>query len=405
MICDVISANFKMNTQIVNLADTMALFGTIKNYTLKQLTAPGENYGSLMLRLDMTVENQNITSEINAVVKMLPPNLFLQEMFNTEVTFRKEIMFYKTIIPTLQQFQRDHNVQTIIDFVPRYYGSRLNLKNDYSAKVDEHAILVLENLKVDNFVNEDKTVGVSLDVAKMVLSDLAQLHAIPIALKTEKPEVFEEVIMPHLGNFYFPEKMLKGMKEQLRETLKKVPELKPFEERLWKMFNNLYNHQKPNETWSTISHNDCWTNNTMVKISDGQPIKTKLIDFQIFDYGSLAKDVVFFLFSSVNSTVLNKHYNELTKWYHSNFIKTLEQLNSNTSPYSFSSFLEELKYEGNNIACAHVFFMTFHIFKLKGTVKDIDKLTQADMECTDITELQKDKLIFIVKQFAQRNWI
>lgn len=394
-----------MNLQIVNLADTILLSGTIKNYAVKQLTAPGENYGSLMLRLDVTVENQNIISEINTVAKMLPPNTFLQEMFNSQVTFRKEIAFYKVIIPTLQQFQRDHDVQTILDFTPQYYGSRLNLKNDDSAKVDEHAVLVLENLKVDKFVNLDRKVGLSLDVAKMVLSDLAQLHAIPIALNREKPELFEQVIMPLLGQFYFPEQMLVGMKEQLRETLNKVLELKPFEEKLWKMFNNLYNHQKPNEIWSTICHNDCWTNNTMVKIDNGKPIKTKLIDFQIFDYGSLARDVVFFLFSSVNNTVLEEDYDELTKCYYYKFIENLENLNCSTSSYTFENFLEELKCEGGNIACAHVFFMTFPIFKNEGSVKDIDKLTQADMQCSDITELQKEKLIFIINQFVKNKWI
>jgi hypothetical protein len=120
---------------------------------------------------------------------MVPPSEFIQEVFNTPVTFRNEIAFYKDILPILQDFQRQHGVKEVIDFVPKYYGSRRNLKGD-EGKVDQDAVLLLENLKVANYTTFDRTQGFDLDAAKLIITDLAQFHAVPLALKLEKPEIF-----------------------------------------------------------------------------------------------------------------------------------------------------------------------------------------------------------------------
>jgi hypothetical protein len=135
--------------EIKNIEDLIQLGEgkKIVNYKINRLTAPGENYGSLMLSVDITVKTATGNEEIHAVAKMVPPSEFIQEIFNTPVTFRNEIAFYKEILPILQDFQRQHGVKEVIDFVPKYYGSRRNLKGD-EGKVDQDAVLLLENLKV-----------------------------------------------------------------------------------------------------------------------------------------------------------------------------------------------------------------------------------------------------------------
>ena len=59
---------------------------TIIDHQVKRLTAPGENFGSLMLSVDITVQNVYGTEEIHTVAKMVPPNDFIQEVFNTQTT-------------------------------------------------------------------------------------------------------------------------------------------------------------------------------------------------------------------------------------------------------------------------------------------------------------------------------
>lgn len=98
----------------------------LKQYHVARLTAPGENYGSIMLSVDIKIETLQGEEDVHVVAKMVPPNDTVQEIFNTSVTFRNEIAFYKNIVPTLREFQRENGVEEV-DFCPEYFGSRLNL--------------------------------------------------------------------------------------------------------------------------------------------------------------------------------------------------------------------------------------------------------------------------------------
>lgn len=114
---------------------------------ITRLTPPNENFGSTILKVDLVLEDDNADSEtLSIVAKMLPENEFLQMAFNVTVSFKLESAFYSTIVPTLQEFQREHGVQEVIDFFPKFYGSRNNLNG--GDNVDGHAVLLLENLKV-----------------------------------------------------------------------------------------------------------------------------------------------------------------------------------------------------------------------------------------------------------------
>src|SRR5699024_335540 len=58
-----------------------------------------------------------------------------------------------------------------------------------------------------------------------------------------------------------------------------------------------------NGKFVSLTHQDLWTNNIMVKIVDHKIIDVKFIDYQIYEYSNVTKDVFFFLFSSVQLPV------------------------------------------------------------------------------------------------------
>ncbi|XP_044260223.1 uncharacterized protein LOC123008475 [Tribolium madens] len=377
---------------------------TILGHKVRRLTAPGENYGSLMLSVDITVKTLEGTSEINAVAKMVPPNEFIQKIFNTPVTFRNEIAFYKDIVPTLRNFQQEQGMPTLIDFFPKYLGSRLNRNN--SDTVDSDAILLLENLKMAGFVNLDRTIGFDLDVSKVIVKDLAHLHAVPLGLKIKKPEIFEKNIKKHLTPFNPPdddgqteEKMcdlIRALNSPYYERAKTIL-AKP---RVWAT--------TPQEPFATLIHNDYWVNNTMVKIEPGKPTKNKMVDFQVYGYGSPAKDLIFFLFSSVQNDIIKNECDNLIKLYHDTFIDVLKQLKCDTKPFSFENFEKELKLEAANSQFGHIVFMCTPIFAPKGSVKELNEFspdTFIKMMDTFCSDLHKKKLELIVTEFAKRNWI
>lgn len=121
---------------------------TIINSKVTRLTAPGENFGSVMLGVDLRIKNSEGTEEdVHLVAKMLPDTEMFRKIFNIQVTFINELRFYDTIVPTLKEFQREQGVSEIIDCFAELYGARTSL-NPNSTEVDDDAVLIIENLKI-----------------------------------------------------------------------------------------------------------------------------------------------------------------------------------------------------------------------------------------------------------------
>ncbi|KAJ3658377.1 hypothetical protein Zmor_010117 [Zophobas morio] len=396
-----------MNVEKIEKLEDIVTLGdnkTIIDHQVKRLTAAGENYGSLMLSVDITVQNAYGTEEIHTVAKMIPPNEFIQKIFNTQTTFKNEIAFYNNVVPVLHEFQREQGMDELVDFFPKYYGGRINLSGDPSV-VDSDAVLLLENLKIAGYKNFERTLGFDLDTSKLIVADLAHLHAVPLALKLKKPDVFETKVKKYTAPFNVQRPPASYQK--LFAVIDKIDELKIFKKRIQEALDNSLPQKEVREPFATFVHQDCWVNNTMVKVEKGRSVKNKLVDFQICDYGSPAVDLIFFLFSSVQNNVLENHYDDLVRYYHQTFTSILQKLKCETTRFSFDAFLKEINHEAVSSQFKHLMFMTFPIFARKGTVKELTELTPEDFiaESTDITDLHKEKLILIVRQFAKHNWI
>lgn len=118
-----------------------------------RLTAPGENYCSIMLKLDITLKNLETgkEEELFAVAKTI--NTEVNEFFKKSAPpqFKKEIAFYTEIVPALQEFQREQGITDVIDLFPKLYAARKNLHGN-DDEVDDDCVIILENLKVQGNV-------------------------------------------------------------------------------------------------------------------------------------------------------------------------------------------------------------------------------------------------------------
>lgn len=107
-----------------------------------------KNYGSTVLDVDVVLKDESrYTQEIVSVVVKTIPKRYFQEVFNSEVSFKNEVTFYTTVIPTLKSFQEERGISTVLDIFPKFYGARLNL-NGEGDRVDQNALLILEQLTV-----------------------------------------------------------------------------------------------------------------------------------------------------------------------------------------------------------------------------------------------------------------
>lgn len=131
------------------------------------------------------------------------------------------------------------------------------------------------------------------------------------------------------------------------------------------------------------------------------------MDYQFLNYDSLGKDLIFFLFDSVQNEVIKRKYDEILRLYHDTFISTLKRLKVDTTPYTYEKLLEELDFAANNtFAIGQSLAMLRPIFAVKENVNEVENLRDDNiLQYKEATKLHKEKLYMLVEEFAKRKWI
>nr|CAH7766700.1 unnamed protein product [Callosobruchus chinensis] len=388
----------------------------VTDVEISRLTGPGENYGSCMLKVDITLQrtSDGCTEVLHAVAKLIPELELFRQVFQIQTTVKSEIAFYDVVIPALQDFQRDHGITNVIDCFPKLYAARLNLKED-SDIVDEDAVLLFENLNTQGFKNINRFEGFDLEGAKHILKDLASLHAVPLALRLQKPNVFAEKVKKYLHVHAPPppppsednkpkptDTFLEICRDSeecapyMREVEKIVTHFKDHPESMWKRI-------PPNETWATLSHGDMWVNNTMQKFEEGRIVENKFVDFQMYRYDTPVKDLQFFLWTSCRVDVLQNHFEDLLKHYHGSFVKILEELGCNTTPYRSEKFNSEVEASAATTVFQALFFSMFVVQAKKKDLSEIGRPPLMVILKEDVHPLLKKKIAYAISYYGKKN--
>lgn len=117
--------------------------------SVTDLTEPGENYMSHVLKVDVTVKNQKDGEDkvkMHFVVKIMKEGVNEDLILLTKSLFEKEIAFYSKILPTLREFQTEYGFQKNQDIFSDCFCFRKNLYGN-NGEIDENTVIVLENLK------------------------------------------------------------------------------------------------------------------------------------------------------------------------------------------------------------------------------------------------------------------
>lgn len=187
----------------------------IIGYSTTSLTAVGDNYGSTMLSLTVTVKDKSSgggQENWDLVAKMSPTVPMLRDIFQIDLTFPKECSIYTTAAPELNKFQRESKVprQLQLNVFCDCFGAR---------DKDNEPILVLENLKMQGYEIGDRSKGFDqVPLIEYILTNLAQFHAVPIALRYAKPEVFAQKIRPSLDKLCMEKGMQPGVHKEMFEV-------------------------------------------------------------------------------------------------------------------------------------------------------------------------------------------
>ncbi|XP_034125256.1 uncharacterized protein LOC117581897 [Drosophila guanche] len=361
---------------------------TLETYSSRYLTKPGDNYGSVMLAIQAQIKDKDSKVRELSLIAKLPPvtNDIYWQIFQPERTCITENAVYKYLASELNQLQLKAGIlpAKLFDAFPRYYGSRISL-NDSATKVDRDAVLVQENVTVNGYRPGNRYKPYDMAHTVLILHYLAQYHALPIALRLKNPQKYEEFVRPYFKKFdmnlNISPKEKEVMNTELLADIKTAAngnetDVKRVKELLDKFDEFQAGKDVADGPYTTLVHGDLWINNLMVKYDDdGVPIKLKIVDFQIAQYGSLVHDIIFLLFSSVETKVLEENYYQLLRVYYNAFIKALRKVDVDVNSYKYETFLDEVQKQAH-LQLPHAIFMMKVILADSSTLptdyKDVD---------------------------------
>ncbi|CAG2055219.1 unnamed protein product [Timema podura] len=299
-------------------------------------TSKGDNYLSVIYRVDIECTSRDKTQTSTLIVKCPPLDKLLEKFGEDVGSFDREIFMYRDVIPKLYSIWKErtgHPLSKILS--PRGYPS---------SRTDT---LILEDLRPRGYKMADRRSQLDLDHTCLVLRALAKLHAMSLAMLEEDPSSFK-----HLDEHFFTVEnkdmishtYIKPVKASVL-LLRQCPEFEHLADRLEEMYatfiDDLIKTVKSDDTpLSVLNHGDCWVNNILFKYSPDTGIveDIRFLDFQISRFSSPVLDLHYFLYSSVRYDVL-KDIGALLAEYYNALIKNLQQLGCGRLSYS----LEDLK--------------------------------------------------------------
>ncbi|XP_072762503.1 uncharacterized protein [Anoplolepis gracilipes] len=379
-------------------------------YTTKSLLQPGENYGSSIFSVHAVIKRNDQADEedVYLVAKMPPPTEFQRRIFDSPVSFRKEIFMYESIIPHYKQLERDAGLKEdeLFDILPKYYQSRLSLSPD--GDFDDNAVILMENLKARGFYICDRVKGCDFEHSKVAVRAMARFHALGIAIRLKQPEYFEllkersKCIKLHNQEFeHIHGDMLKRIAED-PEVAVYLDRCKAAMEDAEKngMWDIVPGDEEP---WSTICHTDFWVNNIMFhRDENGRVDDIKFVDFQNYLLLDPLRELVFYLFSSTDAS--DDGIEELMDLYHKTFIDVLVRMGCDTESFTRERMEAKLKIDAK-YEFMHVIFM----LKILTLNVQEDEFKQQDLQ--NFLKSYQGNQGFIQRQrkfisyFVQRDWI
>ncbi|KAM7352836.1 uncharacterized protein ACRADG_005201 isoform 1-T2 [Cochliomyia hominivorax] len=356
--------------------------GKLITFSSRYLTKAGDNYGSVMLAIMANIQKPSGEIEELPLVAKLPPltNDLFWQMFQPERTCVTENAVYKYLSPAIRSLQLEASIgeNELFEGFPEYYGSRISL-NPNTQKVDRDAVLVQENLQTSGYRAGNRHKAFDLKHTKLIIREMAKYHALPIALRIKKPEEFNKNIRPYFRRFNMNTGMSTEVKAQMeaelyQEVANATNNNDNCVERVKEMMKEydtfVAQPDKEDDLFTSIVHCDMWINNLMIQYDENsEPNKVKFVDFQIAQYENCVHDIIFFLFSSVEISVLEYHFDEILQLYYQTFIECLKSVNISTIQYSFVGFMKEI-HNCAPVEICHALFMTKIILADNSTMPD-----------------------------------
>ena len=132
----------------------------VVDYVATKLLPLGENYCSILVKIDAKIRrNGNAQTErLQLAAKTI--NRVPRPIIEWSLVHKKEVFMYQELMPAYRDLEREVGVKEneLIDVLPKYIGHRHSL-DENSSEVDDHSLLLMENIKAKGYYNCNRHVG------------------------------------------------------------------------------------------------------------------------------------------------------------------------------------------------------------------------------------------------------
>ncbi|XP_060648424.1 uncharacterized protein LOC132786054 [Drosophila nasuta] len=308
------------------LKDSFKNFKKIIKFNASRGTKPGDNYATLMLRIELEIElNDNTTKSISYMLKLAHNSEAYQETLgqNKNNIFDLEREMFTKYVQEFKKLYSDVGLD--VEFGAKCY--KLDVPYDH---------VLLEDLKAKGVRPTNRLSGLDEEHCLSLLKKLAQWHAasaVRVATIGPYPQRLLEGLFGEDSKLMMS-KMTDGMAKYMQNTASTFEGHEEYFDDLKAMEGHIFENVMdvgvidPNE-FNALNHGDCWISNLMFQYDQttNKLLDAYLVDYQMCKYGNVAMDLLYFLISSPKLELKINKFDYFVKHYYDQLIKHLKLLN------------------------------------------------------------------------------
>ncbi|KAH1006855.1 uncharacterized protein LOC109543199 [Dendroctonus ponderosae] len=304
----------------------------------------------LRVQLFEPVRGQQRVKTLDVVAKVLGVNKREFDEHRAIICFKmeKEVRMYSNVVQSYDQYYMTSIFfdQKYSELFPLCYGAALSLENNFAETVDQTASILIQNLGPLGY--ERFREPCNFEMAKLIIKRLAQLHATPIAisLQTRISALSTYNNQLHIRT--------RCEKRDYGEELRRICLVITPESDMYRYINVIENHLLRYgyfdnrsysllvDLWNTIAHGKCSIRNMMYKPADHNgPANVKFLDPGHMEVDSCAGDLVYFMFTSIDTDVLEEYFENILDCYYTEFSRCLALAYVNAENHTYLNFRNE----------------------------------------------------------------
>lgn len=240
----------------------------------------GDNIHGVLVAIKLIDQNSN-AEPLHLMCKMAPTSKEYRDSSQSALLFKREIYLYTRVFPALVDFQREKGLSEVERFsaFPKVYATYVN---------DEHETyaLILEDMRPQKYILWPRHNPMPLNHAEMVLEKLAKLHGVSMALKDQRPLVFDEFkglydvaeTQIERGNFG---SVIESALEQAINVLEN-DEHKTIMRKCKTDYRRILNECFAIDRFGVINHGDCWINNYLFQYAED--VSRQTLEYPLFTH-------------------------------------------------------------------------------------------------------------------------